>query len=63
MGNANWWIMDVIGPVLLLIALGWLAFRWGRSRHGTREDRIAEEGTDRVYDEEERRRRDGTDDL
>jgi uncharacterized protein (TIGR03382 family) len=59
MGNANWWFMDVIGPVLLLIALVWLVMR--RRSRGT--DHTTESGTRRVYDEEEARRREGTDGL
>ena len=62
MGDAWWWLMDVIGPVILLILLIWLAFRaWGR---GTKaENDRTEEGTREVYREEEARRREGTDDL
>ncbi len=59
MGNANWWFMDVIGPVLLLIALIWLVTR--RKSKGT--DSTTESGTRHVYEEEEARRRDGTDGL
>jgi hypothetical protein len=57
-----WWIMDVIGPVILLILLAWLAFRaWGRGSRA--ENDRAERGTRDVYREEETRRREGTDDL
>lgn len=63
MDEAWWWIMDIIGPAILLILLVWLALRWGRSRHGTREDEISERGTRAEYAEEEARRREGTDDL
>ena len=63
MANINWWIMDIIGPVILLILLIWLALRWGRSRHGTREDEITERATHEEYADEERRRREGTDGL
>ncbi len=59
MGNANWWFMDVIGPVVLLIALIWLVTR--RRSKGT--DQTTEAGTRDVYEEEEARRRDGTDGL
>ena len=55
MGDAMWWLMDVVGPVILLLLLIWLAFRaWGR---GSR----AEEEARRKVEEEERRRREGTD--
>lgn len=58
-----WWIMDVIGPVMLLALLVWLAFHWGRRRPGSREDEIAERGTRETYADEEIRRREGTDGL
>jgi hypothetical protein len=59
MANALWWLMDVIGPVILLILLVWLVFM--RKSKGT--DRTTYEGTKAEYAEEERRRREGTDDL
>jgi hypothetical protein len=59
MASAMWWLMDVIGPVVLLIILVWLVFL--RKSKGT--DRTTYEGTKREYAEEERRRREGTDDL
>ena len=62
MGNLNWTLMDIIGPVILLVLLAWLAFRsWGRRSRIDNER--AEEGTREVYREEEIRRREGTDDL
>ena len=62
MGDAWWWLMDVVGPVILLVLLAWLAFRaWGRS--GRSADDRAERGTRELYREEEVRRREGTDDL
>ncbi|MBA3834558.1 MAG: hypothetical protein H0X53_01675 [Sphingomonas sp.] len=62
MGNANWYFMDVIGPVILLVLLAWLAFRsWGR--RSPAENERTEQGTRDVYREEEIRRREGTDDL
>jgi hypothetical protein len=59
MANAMWWLMDVVLPVILLIVLIWLVFR----RHSSRADRTTYEGTKDLYAEEERRRREGTDDL
>ena len=56
-------LVSIVGPLILLGLLIWLAMRWGRSRHGTRADRISEAGTERVYAEEEQRRRAGTDGL
>ena len=59
MDQANWWIMDVIGPAILLIALVWLVMR----RRSTGKTGRTEQATDQLYREEETRRREGTDDL
>jgi hypothetical protein len=59
MGHANWWVMDVIGPVILLIVLIWLVMR----RRSTGKTGRTEQATREVYAEEEQRRREGTDDL
>ena len=59
MDKVWWWVMDVILPVVLLIALVWLVFL--RRSKGT--DRTTYEGTKAEYAEEEERRREGTDDL
>ncbi|MDQ3245580.1 MAG: hypothetical protein M3Q52_01560 [Pseudomonadota bacterium] len=61
MDETLWSLVNIVGPLILLGLLIWLALRWGRSRHGTREDNISEAGTRSVYAEEEQRRRDGTD--
>jgi hypothetical protein len=62
MGHAEAWVMDVIGPAILLIVLIWLVIKV-RSSRDTTANRRAEEGTREVYADEERRRREGTDDL
>lgn len=62
MGQANWWLMDVVGPGILLIVLIWLVLRV-RSSRNDRDNETAEQGTREVYAEEEQRRRDGTDKL
>jgi uncharacterized membrane protein len=62
MDQANWWVMDVVGPVILLIVLIWLVMRV-RSNRDNSENRRAEKGTRNLYAEEEQRRRDGTDTL
>ena len=62
MDEAQWWIMDVVGPVILLIVLIWLVVRT-RSSRDDRANRRSEEGARDVYAEEEVRRREGTDDL
>ena len=59
MGQANWWVMDVVGPVILLIVLIWLVMR----RRSTGKTGRTEQATHDLYAEEERRRREGTDDL
>jgi uncharacterized membrane protein len=62
MGDASWWVMDVLGPAILLIVLIWLVIRV-RSNRDDATNRRAEEGTRELYAEEEERRREGTDDL
>lgn len=62
MDQAQWWLMDVIGPAILLIVLIWLVMRT-RSSRDDRLNRDSEAGTREVYREEEKRRREGTDDL
>jgi uncharacterized membrane protein len=62
MGQANFWIMSIIAPAILLIILIWLVLRV-RSNRNSPENRRAEEGTRELYAEEEERRREGTDDL
>jgi hypothetical protein len=62
MGQANWWLMDVVGPAILLIVLIWLVLRV-RSNRNDADNQQAEQGTRDLYAEEEQRRRDGTDQL
>jgi len=62
MDQASWWLMDIIGPAVLLIVLIWLVLRV-RSNRNDADNRRAEQGTRDVYAEEEQRRRDGTDQL
>lgn len=62
MGQANWWVMDIIAPAILLIVLAWLVFR-ARSNRNERNEERSERGTRDLYREEEERRRDGTDKL
>ena len=59
MGHANWWVMDIIGPAILLIVLVWLVMR----RRSTGKTGRTEQATRELYREEEQRRREGTDDL
>ena len=62
MGHAMWWVMDVVGPAILLIVLIWLVFRV-RSNRDNGVNRRSEQGTRELYTEEEERRREGTDKL
>jgi hypothetical protein len=59
MDQAQFWIISIIGPAILLIVLIWLVMR-GRSNGKTGR---TEQATRELYDEEETRRRDGTDQL
>ena len=59
MDQANWWLMDIVGPAILLIVLIWLVMRV-RSNRNDRDNQRAERGARDVYAEEEQRRRDGT---
>ena len=59
MDEGAWWIIDIIGPAILLIVLIWLVMR-RRSNWSSGE---TEAGTRNLYAEEEQRRREGTDDL
>jgi hypothetical protein len=59
MDEAQWWIIDIIGPAILLIVLVWLVMR----RRSTGKTGRTEQATRELYRDEERRRREGTDDL
>ena len=64
MDETLWGLMNIVGPLVLLILLIWLVMR-SRRRPGQTTDTTAqtERATDRLYDEEEQRRREGTDGL
>jgi hypothetical protein len=57
MDVAQWWIMDIVGPAILLIVLIWLVMRRGSTGKTGRTEQATREG----YAEEEVRRREGTD--
>jgi len=52
-------IIEIVGPVILLIVLVWLVMRRG----STGKSGPTEQATRDLYAEEEQRRREGTDDL
>ena len=52
-------LMEIVGQVILLIALIWLVMR----RRSTGKTGRTEQATRDLYREEEERRREGTDDL
>jgi membrane protein implicated in regulation of membrane protease activity len=62
MGHAKLWVMEIVGPAILLIVLVWLVMRT-RSKRDDSDNRRSEQGARDVYAEEEQRRRDGTDQL
>ena len=59
MDVAQWWIIDIVGPAILLILLIWLIMR----RRSTGKTGRTEQATHELYQQEESRRREGTDDL
>ena len=59
MSNVLWWVVSIIGPVILLIVLIWLVFL----RRSNRTSVETERATREEYADEEIRRREGTDDL
>jgi hypothetical protein len=58
-GGFNWSIMNIVGPLLLIAVLLWLVLRRNKGRSAE----YTEDKTDDLYAEEERRRREGTDEL
>jgi len=63
MDETLFWLISIIGPAILLSLLIWLVVRNRNNRAGTESQDITERGTDAVYSDEERRRREGTDGL
>jgi hypothetical protein len=59
MDEGSWWIIDIVGPAILLIVLIWLVMR----RRSNRSSAETEAGTRDLDADEEQRRREGTDDL
>lgn len=63
MDETQWTLVDIIGPALLGLVLLWLVLR--TRRHLQRPDEVerTERATHNLYEEEEQRRRDGTDGM
>lgn len=59
MGESMWWLMDIVLPAVLVVGLLWLVLQ----RRSNRTSHTTEAGTRAEYEDEERRRRDGTDGL
>ena len=59
MDETLWALMNIVGPVILLVLLLWLVLRGRSSGKAGR----TEQATDQLYKDEEQRRRQGTDDL
>jgi hypothetical protein len=60
MDVAQFWIISVVGPAILLIVLIWLVIKRGSNRRPGDTDGTAA-ATRQLYAEEEERRREGTD--
>ncbi len=56
-------VIEILGPAVLLVVLIWLAMRGRSNRGSSAPEQKTEQATDRLYKEEEQRRREGTDDL
>ena len=61
MDETMWTIMDIVGPAILLVLLIWVVLR-ARRRQGEASEDVTERATRDVYAEEEKMRREGTDD-
>jgi hypothetical protein len=59
MDEAQWGIVNILGPAILLIVLVWLVMR----KRSTGKTGRTEQATRDLYREEEERRREGTDEL
>jgi membrane protein implicated in regulation of membrane protease activity len=66
MDESLWWLMDIVAPAILLVLLIWLVMRRRSNRNpetGEGTNPRTERATHDLYQEEEQRRREGTDDL
>ena len=59
MGEAMWWLIAIVLPAVLLVGLVWIVLQ----RRSNMTNQTTEAGTRAEYDDEEKRRREGTDGL
>ncbi len=62
MGGINWLLMNVVGVVILGAVILWVVLRT-RSKGKESSPERTEQATHELYEEEERRRKEGTEDL
>ena len=62
LGGLNLFTIEVVAVVILGVLLGWVVLRT-RSKGKESSNPTTERATRELYDEEERRRREGSDDL
>ena len=61
MDETMWSLIDIVGPIILLVLLIWVVVR-SRSRKGEPSQDVTERATRDAYAQEEAMRREGTDD-
>ncbi len=61
MDETMWTLIDIVGPIILLVLLIWVVLRSRRSRNEPPQE-ITERATRDAYAQEEQMRREGTDD-
>ena len=62
LGGINWLIIDVVAVIILGLVIAWVVMRT-RSKGRSTSNEITERATHELYEDEERRRRDGVDGL
>jgi uncharacterized membrane protein YqiK len=62
LGGINWLIIDVVAVVILFAVIVWVVMRT-RSKGRSTSNQTTERATHELYQEEERRRKDGVDGL
>jgi cytochrome c-type biogenesis protein CcmH/NrfF len=61
MDETMWTLIDIVGPIILLVLLIWVVMR-SRRRRGEPPQDVTERATREAYRAEEEMRREGTDD-